>query len=210
MALPVASFEDLFSAGIKIVVPESSNGTTTLSEQIVLMNLLKQVAPKRIFEFGTFTGRTTTNMVANAPEAIIYTLDLGTAKPKLPLGRHDAKYLRETAGELFRDTEYNGRIIQLYEDSATFDFTRFESYMDFVFVDGAHSLEYVVNDSRAALRMLPAGRGMIVWHDYPEWDGPRKALDELQQKEPRLAGIRYFRGRTPEFREKVDLAFVML
>jgi predicted O-methyltransferase YrrM len=36
--------------------------------------------------------------------------------------------------------------------------------MDLVFVDGAHTFEYVQNDSQKAWRMLKPG-GVVVWHD---------------------------------------------
>jgi hypothetical protein len=36
--------------------------------------------------------------------------------------------------------------------------------MDLVFVDGAHTADYVANDSRAAFAMT-SGRGVVVWDD---------------------------------------------
>ena len=43
--------------------------------------------------------------------------------------------------------------------------------MDFIFVDGSHSYDYVLNDSRKALSLLRGGKGIILWHDYPGWTG---------------------------------------
>ena len=50
-------------------------------------------------------------------------------------------------------------------DSAKFDPTPYESKMDLVFVDGAHSADYVRNDSEKGWRMLRPG-GVLVWHDF--------------------------------------------
>jgi hypothetical protein len=38
-----------------------------------------------------------------------------------------------------------------------------------VFIDGAHSAEYLENDTALALRMVRPG-GIIVWHDYMVWN----------------------------------------
>ena len=56
------------------------------------------------------------------------------------------------------------RIEFLRQDSAIFEPDPFLHSMDFVFVDGAHSAEYVRNDSLKGWEMLRVG-GIIVWHD---------------------------------------------
>ena len=50
-------------------------------------------------------------------------------------------------------------------DSASFDFAPYRDQMDLVYVDGSHSPDYVVSDTRNAMEMLRPG-GVLVWDDY--------------------------------------------
>src|SRR5207249_2287328 len=61
---------------------------------------------------------------------------------------------------------------------ATFDYTPYAGRMDVVFVDGAHSYNYVVNDTERALEMLAPG-GTVAWDDYPAVPGVYRHLNEL-------------------------------
>ena len=59
-----------------ILKPEATDGNATMSEIVSINSLVAKRAPK-VFEIGTFDGRTSVNMIANAPkDAILYTLDL--------------------------------------------------------------------------------------------------------------------------------------
>ena len=60
-----------------------------------------------------------------------------------------------------------------------------------MFVDGAHSYEYVLSDSDAAYRMVKPG-GLILWHDYDSrwFPGVTRALNQMQTQDPRFATIR--------------------
>jgi hypothetical protein len=67
--------------------------------------------------------------------------------------------------------------------------------VDFVFVDGSHSYEYVLNDSRHALKLIRNGKGVILWHDYGTfWKGVKKALDELYLGGNEFKGLRQIEG----------------
>lgn len=76
---------------------------------------------------------------------------------------------------------YEKKIIQLYGDSARFDFRDFYDLLDFVFVDGAHSYEYAKFDSETAFKLIDS-RGFILWHDYGSWPRVITALEELYNK----------------------------
>ena len=69
--------------------------------------------------------------------------------------------------------------------------------MDFVFVDGSHSYEYVLNDSRLARRLLRKdGDGIIVWHDYGAWRGVTRALNALYRRDSVFQGLKHIEGTT--------------
>lgn len=84
----------------------------------------------------------------------------------------------------FANSEHGHRITQLYGDSAIFDFSPYAGSIDLIFVDGAHSFEYVMKDTASACRML-TDRGVILWHDYSAWPGVTEALNR-QYREDRL------------------------
>jgi hypothetical protein len=69
-------------------------------------------------------------------------------------------------------------IQQLSTDSS---FLKYHSYfVDVVLIDAGHSYEQVIVDTVLALRHL-SPTGMIIWHDYTEWEGVTRALDYLNQ-----------------------------
>jgi hypothetical protein len=53
----------------------------------------------------------------------------------------------------------------------------------FIFVDGAHSEDYVINDSHIAFKLIKKG-GLIVWHDYTAWDDVTMGLDKVAKIHP--------------------------
>jgi Methyltransferase domain len=130
----------------------------------VLSLVVAYLQPRRIFEIGTGSGEGTLLMARQAPDTPIDTLDLGTSSATLGTQRGDLPLAGSEVGSAFRDTPWAAAIRQHLGDSARFDFSPFHGEMDLVFVDGAHTAEYVANDSRAAFAMT-AGRGVVVWDD---------------------------------------------
>lgn len=148
---------------------------------------------KRIFEFGTCTGKTAHVFALNAaPDAEIYTLTLHPDDMKdLAFGAGDDKLHREVAVEesSFDTFFYNGQpternIRQIFSDSKAFDEDALRGTVDLVFVDGAHTRSYVESDTRKALNML-AEDGVILWHDYkPDAPDVFAFLNELSKQLP--------------------------
>ncbi|MFQ5953902.1 MAG: O-methyltransferase [Kiloniellales bacterium] len=165
---------------------------------------------RRLFEFGTCTGRTTYMWAANAPpDAVVTTLTLAPGQvSQYAAGTDDdpaaARVAAEESG--FSDFLYSGtpeasKIEQLYGDSKAFDETPYVGRCDLVFVDGSHAYSYVKSDSEKALRMVRPG-GLVLWHDY---HGPRRApgvwraLNELNRRHAlvHLAGTNLVAYRRP-------------
>jgi predicted O-methyltransferase YrrM len=185
---------------IRVREPLAADGNVTLLELTVLASLVAARRPTRVFEIGTFDGRTALNFAANAPSAVVHTLDLpSTAAPVLPVHTDDRQFIqrsqRGTRGRRLQGAPEQDRIVQLEGDSASFDFSPYAGEMDFVFVDGSHSYEYVRSDSLNALDLAAPG-AMIVWHDYGEWEGVTRALNELHAGDPRFARLRHVRATT--------------
>ncbi|MDP2712951.1 MAG: class I SAM-dependent methyltransferase [Solirubrobacteraceae bacterium] len=134
-------------------------------DAFVLALICAYLRPRRIFEIGTGTGEGTLIMASNAADgARVETLDLGDAPSSLGVQSGDHPLEAGAVGEAFAGTSVAGAITQHLGDSAAFDFTPFRGTMDLVFVDGAHTADYVRGDSQAALSMLAPG-GTIVWDD---------------------------------------------
>ena len=195
--LPTVSVAEVTREDTTVLLrePGSRDGNVALLELLVLARLVRERAPRALFEIGTFDGRTTLNLAANSPaDAVVYTLDLPRdLAPSLALHPNEGKYVdKPVSGARYLGTDLAPKIRQLLGDSATFDFEPYAT--DFVFVDASHAYEYVLNDSRRALQMLRGGRGTIVWHDYSEWEGVTRALDTLAREVPAFAGLRWIEG----------------
>jgi predicted O-methyltransferase YrrM len=176
----------------------AADGNITNDELIIINSLIKQHSPKRIFEIGTFDGRTTLNMAANSPKEVeIITLDL----PKellhyadLELAPGENRFIDKCmSGSRFQGKKEGKKITKEYGDSANFDFTRYYNTMDFIFIDGSHAYEYVLNDSLKAYQILN-DHGVILWHDYTVWEGVTRALNELFLRNSLFKNLRHIKG----------------
>lgn len=185
------------AVAIELREPVGRDGNVSLLELVVLARLVRSRRPAAIFEIGTFDGRTTLNLAANAPDgATVYTLDLpADPAPALALDPTERAFVRDDlSGIRLRGSDVEHRVQRLRGDSATFDFSPYAAQL--VFVDGSHAYEYVKSDSRRAMELLRGGSGVIVWHDYEEWDDVTRALDELRATDAAFAGLRWVRGTT--------------
>lgn len=176
------------------------NGNVSIIELVTICKLIRQFNPRALFEIGTFNGRTTLNMAANSiQEAIVYTLDLprvGALNAKLSAEYLETVFIDKKMHHLkYLNTNYEKKIVQLYGDSAVFDFAPFFNKIDFVFIDGSHSYGYVLSDSMNALKLLRNGKGIIMWHDYGGgWTGVTKALNSLYLNDDKFRNIKYIEG----------------
>jgi hypothetical protein len=177
---------DRAPVSMKINVPSSDIGSVTLLEAAALVSLVKLVGPRKIFEFGTFLGYSTSLFVENSAEdCAVYSLDLGDShvsdKPLASFVKADLRsngdindeYLRGAQG--LRGPHYTtslsvadqSRLYLLQQDSRRFDPADhgLESSVDIVFVDGGHDTETVTIDTANARKMIGES-GVIVWHDF--------------------------------------------
>jgi predicted O-methyltransferase YrrM len=132
--------------------------------------LLAKIAGSRvIFEIGTLHGSSALHFAMCSANAEIYTLDLpSSARPSLRTTAMDEAHIgdhRAAKTYYFSGRAEEKQIRPLFGDSGTFDFSPFFGRVDLFFVDGAHSYEYVRNDTEKALLCVRPG-GVIAWHDY--------------------------------------------
>jgi Methyltransferase domain len=117
------------------------------------------------------------------PKATVYTLDI-----PIDQRRTVTSLATEAIGNRLRDTHMtcsfmNGNWSSSGGYLARFDFSRWRGTCDIVYVDGAHSPEYVASDTRNAFEML-SPTGAIVWDDY-WWRVPEVSavLDSIRHAE---------------------------
>jgi predicted O-methyltransferase YrrM len=200
-SIPTERLADLAPDDVPVIVREADavDGNVSLYELLAICKLVRSTRPLRLFEIGTFDGRTTVNLAANAPaEAHVFTLDLprsGLEATALSLDRRERVFVdKDESGTRYRESDLAERITQLYGDSAQFDFSPHHGTADLVFVDGSHAFEYVLSDSRTALQLLKSGGGLVLWHDYGVWDGVTSALDRLFDGSRAFQEMRRIRG----------------
>ncbi len=166
---------------------------TPLEDLLYLALITKVLAPRKIFEIGTFRGRSTLNFALNSPEhCVIYTLDLppeskSAAAASAELTPADKKVIEESITGLdYRGSEVAHKIVQLYGDSRVFDFSPYYGQMDLVFVDALKHYTAVRHDTEEALKMVRPG-GAVIWHAFANYgdyhDVTRAVLDCLPPRE---------------------------
>jgi len=140
----------------------------SLVEAAALSALIHKINAKRIFEFGTYKGVSTTQIALNLPQdGMVFSLDLPEDHPAYSLAIPkvaEQQIAAEKGKGILIPHDLEGKVTFLRADSAKLDTNPFRESIDLVFVDGAHSYEYVKNDTLKGLEMLRPG-GIIAWHD---------------------------------------------
>ncbi len=149
-------------------------------DMMFVVGMAKYRNAQRIFEFGTYLGRTTCGLAGVSERTKVFTLNLPPeADPRY------GPYI----GRLIEASSVKSRIEQIYCDSRKFDPKPYAHQMDFIFIDADHSYDGVKNDSEKSFTMLAPG-GLVIWHDFaPKSPGVSRYLCELS-KEKLLFRIR--------------------
>lgn len=204
MELPVVSIADVAGTRPGRVLPvQFTDGNVSEVEIEYLSRIAQFYLPDKVFEIGTFNGRTAMHLAENTPRSSrIFTLDLpksAMANTLLRIKSGERKFIdKDRPGELFRDTPYAAKITQLLGDSAQFDYSELAGTIDLVFIDGSHSYEYVRNDTEVAFKLLRNGKGIILWHDYG-WKEVIQALNEYRRLDARFKDLVHIEGTSLAF-----------
>jgi len=167
-------------------------GNVSIEELCKICLIVKFIQPKRILEIGTYNGMTTFQMALNSPaDCQTFTLDLpDEIAANLELSELDtliAKHFREkfgtTTGEYFKNKNLN--VVQLWGDSASFDYSALGGPADIIFIDGAHDYYHKKIDSENAFKLL-SKNGVILWHNYNDVTCPdvTKYLADISSQYP--------------------------
>ena len=154
----------------------TADGSLVILDQVALMSLLRDREPGVVLEIGTYNGATTRLIALNLPRAKIHTLDLppdisSEELHQSGLPKDDFHLIgNRRVGEAIVSDPAITNVTQHYGDSATWDFSPVQG-LDFVFIDGSHTYQYVRNDTIRCAEAA-AGRATFVWHDldYGHYD----------------------------------------
>jgi hypothetical protein len=159
-------------------------GDMPIADLYSLLRIARWVQPKKIFEFGTYRGVTTSNLAANV-DAQICTLDLSRELAgnlaEYSAGEKDLVLPECEIGTAYLHTNRDGKIRQLFGDSRSFDYRPFHKTADLVLVDACHLYDYVISDSQNAFQLL-GDRGAILWHDFGNLLDVNRAVRTLAQE----------------------------
>jgi hypothetical protein len=163
-------------------------GDVSWQELVTISSLVAHYQPLRIFEIGTFMGKTTYHLAANSPDqAQVFTLDLppDDFEQTIAQNPYDMNLLHEgkrhEVGYYFKNTTYQNKITQIFCDSRSFDETTYAHSMDMIFVDADHTYQSVINDTRKAMGMLKNDESgkVILWHDLRQRSDVERGILEL-------------------------------
>lgn len=205
--IPLATIDELIADRIPqfSIIDRNAiaDGNVTSFELDVISSLVRHKQPRTSFEIGTFDGRTTLHIAANgAPDGKVFTLDLPASevnKTRFELELNEDNFVKKaSSGDRFAKSEFRSKITQLYGDSATFDFSPYIGQVDFMFVDGSHAYQYVMQDTATALKLVKDG-GTILWHDYvaagfTPFPGVPDALKVFFLSDERFRGMKHILG----------------
>jgi len=160
-------------------------------ELATLAILAKWIQPTKALEIGTYDGRSALAIATNMPEqGRLWTLNLPPdytpAEPGKPVGPDEAIAFKVESGYRFKPFPESSRITQIFGDSTKYDWSEIRSAhgggpFQYIFIDGGHSSEIVLSDSRHAFDLVDKNNGLVLWHDTTRF-GVRPALEQLRSQ----------------------------
>jgi predicted O-methyltransferase YrrM len=188
----ILGFPGLKRVNVTLQAPFKRVVDTSLDpyELLVLAGVARSLVPSKILEIGTYDGNTSLNLAVNTPvSTTLTTVDLpqdwdGELALEIESDEYNALDMNEKRvdiGGQFRGTAHEGRIRQVFGDSAALDWATFGGPFDLIFIDGCHDRAYVRSDTDKALQVLAPG-GTIIWHDYGFTDGVSEVVDSYRDR----------------------------
>ena len=176
--------EDVIIQSFSITPSNNIVGMTSDYEAWIISSFSK--ISKKIFEFGTCSGKTTYLMGLNSSEEtriVSITLnpeDLDNVKKKDKDNKVSFRnIIQESVYKkfLFSEKEVEKKIKIIFQNSLNLKHDKYKNEMDLIFIDGGHTYSVVKSDSEKSFEMINSN-GIILWHDYVP--GKRSAKDVVK------------------------------
>ena len=133
-------------------------GTSLPTDMLLLKRLAQRFAACNYLEIGSWRGESLANVAAVAQRCTSITLSPAEMR-RLGIGEQFIEVHGAFSHDLVNVTE-------ILHNSRTFDFTTLAPDFDLIFIDGDHSYEGVLNDTRKTFGLRRDQSSVIVWHDY--------------------------------------------
>jgi predicted O-methyltransferase YrrM len=177
--VPVATLHERLGWTEPLVYPIESQQRSFLDWKMevddspILRYLYRQLQPRRHLEFGTWSGRGACYCLEHT-RASVWTINLPNGefidgKPAYSEAV-DHGFRQTDSGALigarYREAGFGHRVCQIYCDSRDWDTSPYlAGFFDSVLIDGGHTADVVLSDTRKALSVTRPG-GLIMWHDF--------------------------------------------
>ncbi len=139
-------------------------GGSTVPDFALLKGLCEKCAAEHdegyrvdYLEIGTWRGESIVNVMDSDSVATALSITLDGSE----FGESIAKNVN-----FFIDDKYKDKFDQIFANSASFDFGSLNRKFDVIFIDGDHSYEGILSDTKNAFTLLKDENSRIVWHDY--------------------------------------------
>ena len=133
-------------------------GTSMITDIILLKALAKRFPNCAYLEIGSWRGESLVNVAEVASES--YSLSLSTEEMK------SFGYPASVSAVSDFFIKDDPKIKLIKHNSQTFDFKKLDKKFDLIFIDGDHSYNGVLADTRNAFKLLKDENSILVWHDY--------------------------------------------
>lgn len=144
----------------------SEVGSTCDRELRALLNLAFHFQPKRILELYTSEGHTALWLARICASSQVVAIDI-CSEMNITSGRFNAPHEikdRARVGRAFLGRPEGERIQLMIKNPTDIDFSALHKF-DLVYIDGEHSFEAVLLDTKRALECVSVN-GILVWDDY--------------------------------------------
>jgi hypothetical protein len=134
------------------------DGTSLITDIMLLKKLARNYPACNYLEVGSWRGES----IINVSEVATYCTSISLS----PLEMESMNLSKEFINlhGVFSKNAQN--ISEIFHNSRTFDFNKLGQKFDLIFIDGDHSYEGVLNDTKKIFDLRRDATSVIVWHDY--------------------------------------------
>lgn len=156
--LPQISIDQLNENPANTIETFILEGGSLITDLQLLSSLAQREDVNSYFEIGTWRGESVFNVSKHIDDCT--TINLSKEEIN-ELGYHPQ--YGEQHGIL---SKKNHKILHLQGNTKHYDFAKLNRKFDLIFIDGDHSYEMVVNDTKKVFKHLVHNKSIVVWHDY--------------------------------------------
>jgi len=157
--LPTIDITELFpNLNESLDVYTFLNGTSLITDHILLKSFAKKHSDCDYFEIGSWRGESAVNVLPNCKSLTLLTLGVNEMKAK--------GFSQQIIDENGIFISKNSKISYIYSDSKVFNFKMLDKKFDLIFVDGEHGFKAVESDTRNVFALIKDANSNIIWHDY--------------------------------------------